>query len=151
MRTLISAALTLFAASASAGWFGGDCSYTAARRAAVSAAGATRIVIIARAGELRVTGASGSSEVRATGTACTSERDNLDDITLVATRSGSEVRIEAKVPELSGWHSTNALDFEVTVPANVALRIDDTSGEMHVEGVGTSDIHDTSGAIHVRN
>ena len=103
-----------------------------------------------RAGGLRVTGAPGTSEVRATGTACSSERDNLNDITLVATRSGSEVRIEAKMPEFSGWRSINALDFEVAVPNNVPLRIDDSSGELRVDGVATSDIHDSSGALHVR-
>src|SRR5437867_9226428 len=107
MRTLTSVALTLLTTSAWAGWFGDDCTYTAARNASVSAAGATRIVIVGRAGELRVSGARGTSEVRATGTACTSERDNLNNVALVATRSGSEVRIEAKVPEFSGWHSSN--------------------------------------------
>src|SRR5213596_576865 len=103
MRILTSVALTLLAASATAGFFN-DCNYTAARSASVSTAGATRIVIIGRAGELRVNGSRGVSEARAKGTACSSERDNLNDITLLATRSGSEVRIEAKVPELSGWH-----------------------------------------------
>ena len=147
---LTSIALTLAAASASAGWFGNDCNYTAPRNASIAVAGATHVVIIARAGELRVTGAGGTTEVRATGTACTSERDNLSEITLVATRSGSEVRIEAKIPEFSGWHSNNQLDFEVTVPNNLPLRIDDTSGEMRVEGVGAADIHDSSGSLHVR-
>src|SRR5262245_57670361 len=103
MRKLISVALLLLATSAFAGLFSDDCSYTAPRNAAISAAGATRIVIIGRAGELKITGAPGASEVRATGTACTSERSNLDDITLVATRSGSEVRLEARIPESTGW------------------------------------------------
>ena len=145
MRTLALLALTL------AGFFGNDCDYTAPRTATISAAGATHIVIIGRAGTLRVTGARGTSEVRATGTACSSERDNLPEITLVATRSGSEVRIEAKVPQFSGWRSTNALDFEVSVPNNIPLRIDDSSGELRVEGVGAADIHDSSGALHVRD
>jgi DUF4097 and DUF4098 domain-containing protein YvlB len=150
MRTLTSGALILFATAASAGWFGDDCSYTAPRNASISTAGATHVVIIGRAGELRVTGAAGTSEARAIGTACTSARDNLPEITLVATRSGSEVRIEAKVPDFSGWHSTNQLDFEVTVPNNLPLRIDDTSGALRVDGVGAADIHDSSGALHVR-
>lgn len=150
MRTTLSVVLALSAVSAYAGWFGDDCSYTAARNASISAAGASRIVIVGRAGELRVSGAPGGTDVRATGTACTSERENLNDIVLVATRSGSEVRIEAKMPEFSGWHSTNMLDFEVSVPGNVPLRIDDSSGELRVEGVATADIHDSSGALHVR-
>src|SRR5205085_8022635 len=103
MRMMISAALTLIAASSSAGWFG-DCDYSAPRSAAAPAAGVTRIVIIGRAGELRVTGARGVSEVRAKGTACTSDRDMLPQMTLTATRSGSELRVEANMPESDFWN-----------------------------------------------
>ena len=148
---MISAVLTLIAASSSAGWFGNDCDYTAPRSASAPVAGATRIVIIARAGELRVTGARGVSEVRASGKACTSDRDMLSKMTLTATRSGSEVRIEANIPESDFWDGNRTLDFEVTVPSDIPLRIDDTSGEMTVENVGPSDIHDSSGSLHVRN
>ena len=151
MRTLTSVALTLLATSASAGLSGNDCDYTAARSASAPVAGATRIVIVGRAGELRVNGSRGVSQVVAKGTACSSERDNLDDITLTATRNGSELRVEAKIPEFSGWHSTNALDFEVSVPDNIPIRIDDSSGELRVTGIGAADIHDSSGALHVRD
>jgi hypothetical protein len=150
MRNALSVALLLLATSATAGWFGTDCGYTAARSASAPLAGATRIVIVGRAGELRVTGARGATEVRATGTACSSDRDALRDITLTATRSGSEVRVEANIPEGSHWGwGSNALDFEVTVPDGVPLRIDDSSGELWVERVGPADIHDSSGALHV--
>ena len=151
MRTLTSVALLLLATSAFAGLFDNDCSYTAPRNAAISVAGATRIVIVGRAGELKISGAPGTSEVRATGTACTSERSNLDDITLVATRSGSGVQHRGPAPESTGWRSSNnTLDFEVAVPSSIPLRIDDSSGELRVENVATTDIHDSSGALHVR-
>ena len=151
MRTLISFALTLFAATASAGWFD-DCSYTALRSASIPVAGATHVVIIGRAGGLRVTGARGLGEVRAHGTACSSSRRDLAGITLSATRSGSEIRIEAHVDNSGfGWFGRNALDFDVDVPNNLPLRIDDTSGELIVEGVGAADIKDGSGALRVRN
>jgi hypothetical protein len=154
MRTLTTVALALLAASsASAGMFD-DCNYTAPRSAAISLAGATSVRIIGRAGELRVTGARGVAEVRAKGTACTSDKGNLDRITLEATREGSTVRIEAKVPQqpsgIMNW-GNNGLDFEVTVPDNLPLRIDDSSGEMHVENVASAEIHDSSGSLHVRN
>src|SRR5438876_2853675 len=151
MRTVTSFALLLAAASASAGFFD-DCDYTAARDASAPLAGATSIVIVGRAGALRVTGIRGATEVRAKGTACTSERDNLNRITLTATRSGNAVRVEANLPEGNGFSwGRNALDFEVTVPANIPLRIDDSSGDLRVEGVGAADIHDGSGGLHVRN
>lgn len=150
MRILTSAALAVVAATASAGFFD-DCDYTAARTASAPLAGATSIVIIGRAGGLRVCGMHGATEVRAKGTACTSDRDNLARITLTATRSGGAVRIEANVPSASSFWSRNALDFEVTVPDNIPLRIDDSSGELRVENVGAADIHDGSGGLFVRN
>lgn len=153
MRTLTSLALAFAAtaASASHGFFD-DCNHTAARSASAPVAGATRIAIVGRAGELRVTGARGATEVRAKGTACTSEAGNLSRITLTATRQGSEIRIEANMPESAGFGwSRNSLDFEVTVPDNIPIRIDDSSGELHVEGIGAADIRDSSGALHVRN
>jgi DUF4097 and DUF4098 domain-containing protein YvlB len=151
MRTLTTIALTLLSATASAGLFNDDCRYTEPRSAAAPLAGATRIVIVGRAGELRVAGAHGAKEVRAKGTACASERDALSRITLTATRQGSDLRIEANLPEIAfGWNH-NALDFEVSVPDNLPLLIDDTSGELRVEGVGAAEIHDSSGALHVRD
>src|SRR5207244_4070496 len=69
-----------------------------------------------------------------------------------ATRSGNAVRVEANLPEGNGFSwGRNALDFEVTVPVNIPLRIDDSSGDLRVEGVGAADIHDGSGGLHVRN
>lgn len=152
MRMITSAALLLAASTASAGFFS-DCDYTAARSVSAPAAGATRIVIIGRAGGLRVTGVRGIAEVRASGTACTSERDRLSNITLTATRVGSEVRIEAHVPDLSGffWTGRSALDFEVTVPDSVPLRVEDSSGDLKIENVAAADVEDGSGALHVRN
>ena len=151
MRTFVLLILAFAATSASAGFFD-DCDYTAARSVSAPLAGATSIVIIGRAGELRVSGVRGATEVRAKGTACTSDRDNLSRITLSATRNGSEVRIEANVPELHGFGwGRDMLDFEVTVPDNIPLRIDDSSGELRVENVGAADIHDGSGSLHVRN
>src|SRR5437764_5036048 len=139
MRTLASLALAFAATTSFAGWFD-DCDYTAARSASLPVAGATSVSIIGRAGELRVTGVRGAAEVMAKGNACTSERDNLQQIQLVATRVGSEVRIEAKVPQSSSFFfAHNALDFEVTLPANLPVRIDDTSGELTVDGVGAAD------------
>jgi len=151
MRTLIAAAVLLTATSASAGLFD-DCSHTAPRNASISAAGATRIVVIGRAGSLRVTGGSGV-EVRATGTACTSDAGFLPRINLTATRSGSEVRIEAVIPEWTGfgWNQQARLDFEVALPGNVPLEVRDGSGELTIENVGPLDVDDGSGELQIRS
>jgi hypothetical protein len=153
MRTYtLASALVLIAtaSTASAGIFGG-CDNTAPRSANVSAAGATRVVVIGRAGSLHVTGRRGAGEVRATGTACASDRESLDRIKLTGTRNGSEVRIEVEIPDWSGigWHET-ALDLEVTVPAEVALVVEDGSGDTKIENTGSLEVSDGSGDLDIR-
>ncbi|HEV8436129.1 MAG TPA: hypothetical protein VGR95_22160 [Thermoanaerobaculia bacterium] len=144
----------LFAAGAAqAGWFD-ECEHRAHRSAQIDMAGVSHVVVIAKAGSLRVEGRDGVRTVAASGEACSSDEDVLRDITLTATRSGSTATIEAHVPSLNGWSffggSNAALDFTVTLPSNVSVDIDDTSGGMTVVNVGTCSIDDTSGEIDVR-
>jgi hypothetical protein len=144
----------LFAAGAAqAGWFD-ECEHRAHRAAQIDMAGVSHVIVIAKAGTLRVEGHDGARTVAATGEACASDEDVLRDITLTATRSGSTATIEAHVPSLNGWNwfggSNAALDFTVTLPSNVSVDINDTSGAMAVLNVGTCSIDDTSGEIDVR-
>lgn len=149
MRTLTALALLLTAASASADIFG-DCSSSEKRNVAAPAAGITRIVIIGRAGTLHIGGRRGAPEVIASGTACASSRDRLNETKLVMSRSGSELRIEAVMPENEMFGSSK-LDFDVVVPDTIPLRVEDGSGEMTIENVGTSDVTDGSGDLTIRN
>src|ERR1051325_2974002 len=151
MRTLLAASATLLlAATASASpW---DCSNKEARSGSVGAAGISRVVVIARAGTLKVTGGGGGGEVRATGTACASDADLLKDMKLNVTRSGSEVRVEAVIPEPSVWWGNKdaTLDFEVALPGNVAVDVHDSSGEAEIDNVGTLTVDDSSGDLRIR-
>ena len=153
MRKLILAAAMLLASTAHASLFD-DCDHSASRVAALSSSGVTRVVIIGRAGYLHIDGRAGATEIRATGTACASDNDALADTTLTATRSGSEVRVEAHVPE---WHggffggSSPRLDFSVALPEGMPIVVDDTSGELTISRVGNTDVDDTSGGIEIRH
>jgi DUF4097 and DUF4098 domain-containing protein YvlB len=153
MRTLIFALATLAAAStAHAGWFDA-CDESAPRNAASSAAGVTRIVIVGRAGFLHIEGRNGASEVRAEGTACASERDMLRDVTLTMTRNGSELRVEANIPEHDGhgfFYSSPQLDFTVTLPSGVPIDVKDSSGDLTIRNVGDATVDDSSGGIEIR-
>jgi hypothetical protein len=149
MRTLASLALLLFATTASAGIFG-DCSFKAERSVAAPSPGITRITIIGRAGTLHIGGRHAAPEVIAKGTACASSRDRLNETKLVMSRSGSDLRIEAAVPDSEMWGNAS-LDFDVIVPDNIPLRVEDGSGEMTIENVATSDVTDGSGALTIRN
>lgn len=101
------------------------------------ASGITKVVIIGRAGSLDVSGRSGVTDIRSTG------KSDSRDAKLVATRSGSQLTIEAVTPD------DKALDFEVTVPPGVAVKIDDGSGELSVKNVGELDVTDGSGSIDI--
>jgi len=150
MRTAIFLAASLAATSLSASW--GDCANTAPRSAALPVAGATRIVVIGRAGTLKVAGRAGATEVRATGTACASSKSDLAGIQLRATRRGGEIRIEAEVPEASfGMWSERKLDFEVSLPTNVPVKVVDGSGGLVIENTAALEVNDGSGELTIRH
>ncbi|HEU4521221.1 MAG TPA: hypothetical protein VFT12_04405 [Thermoanaerobaculia bacterium] len=142
--------LTAMAPAASADLF--DCKNTAPHRLAADVNGATAIVIVGKAGSLRVTGA-GQRNVTASGTACASDSDFLQKMRIEARREGSELRIEAVIPErtvLFGFHNAR-LDMEVAVPDDLPIRIQDGSGSTEVRGVAALEIHDGSGEIDIRD
>jgi hypothetical protein len=148
LRVLAAAPLLLVAVTASA-----DCDHTAPHRLTADLKGATSVAVIGRAGSLRVIGGPGGG-VTATGTACASDRDFLAEMRIAARRDGSELVIEAVVPErtvLFGWHEAK-LDLEVTVPQNIPIRVKDGSGELEIRGVrGNVDVTDGSGSLRIRD
>lgn len=150
----LAAASVLVAAPAFAGWIeDNDCKYSAPRRAATPAAGITRVVIHAESGSLTVDGTAGATQIVASGTACTSEDDFLSRMTLTLRKSGSELHIDANIPEktvIFGFFSAR-LDFTVTLPAGLPVVIEDGSGAIRVANTGALTIDDDSGSIEVRN
>lgn len=140
----------LIASGGRADLFG--CDETAPRRTAAPLTGISKVLVIARAGTLRVTGRAGAREVVATGTACADDRKTLDDIQLRSERQGSELRVEAVIPgQLSFFGGNNGkLDFEVTLPENIALEVHDGSGTTTIENVGELEVDDGSGSLTIR-
>jgi hypothetical protein len=147
-NTFVALSLLFTASAASADIFG--CDETAPRRATLSAAGASRIVVIGRAGSLKVRGQRGS-EVVASGTACASDKALLDEIQLTATRRGTEIEVEAVIPERKGFFGNASLDFEVALPSNVPIVVKDGSGSLRVSDVASLEITDGSGGMEVHN
>jgi hypothetical protein len=128
-----------------------DLEFSAPREGTANAAGATRIVIEAAAGSLRVNGKSGSREVRATGTAFASTRRLLEEVTLTVERRGGDVVVVVDIPDDDGWDDDMQalLDLTVDVPDDIALRVEDGSGEAEVIGTGALEIVDGSGALRL--
>jgi hypothetical protein len=154
IATIATAAVLLAAVPAFGGLFDDDdCRYTAPRKVVTPIAGVTKVVIHAEAGSLKVDGTPGATQIVAAGTACTSENDYLGRMTLTMRKSGSELHIDANIPNktvIFGFFSAR-LDFAVTLPAGMPVSIDDDSGWMKVANTGTTTIDDDSGSIEVRN
>jgi hypothetical protein len=130
-----------------------DCKYTAKRRAVTPAAGITKAVIHAESGALEVTGTAGATQIVADGTACSSDDDFLPRMTLTLRKVGSELHIDADIPEKTlvfGFFSAR-LDMAITLPAGLPVEIEDGSGWLKVANTGATDIDDGSGSIEVRN
>jgi len=131
--------------------------YDEPRTARVDARGASRIVIIGRAGWLRVEGKEGTTEVVAEGTARAPRKDLLDEIKLTGTRDGDVVRVVVEMPDLrdhdwdSSWNDSPALDLTVTVPRNIPVEIEDSSGDLRVIGTAALDVDDNSGGVEIRD
>lgn len=151
MRRTLAIALLLTAPAVFAGE--DKCDYEEPRSLSSSAAGLTKIVVYGVSGSLHVDGRAGVKDVIASGTACTSDKDLLRDITLTARRSGSELHVEAQVPEHSGFDFfyEARLDFGVVVPQGVAIEIRDGSGGTKVTNTGSTKIKDGSGELKIRN
>ncbi len=65
-----------------------------------------------------------------------------------------ELTIRTDIPRaISNWgRAEYPIDFEVIVPANVVLKVRDTSGKIEISGMsGAVDIHDGSGTLSVRD
>ena len=130
--------------------------FTSARNADVDARGARAVRIDAAAGFLRVQGRPGITEVRVRGTAVASRREWLQEIELVAERRGNDVYIKVEIPEnrSPGWRNweenTRGLDLTIEVPSNLALEVEDGSGEATFVGVGPLNLRDGSGSIEIR-
>lgn len=128
-----------------------DCNYEAERSLSLPARADELVRVRAGSGSLEVVGVPGLGEVRATARACASQAEFLEDLQLSSDRNGSEVRIETHYPDWSdrgGWGNRYArLDLRVEVPEGMMTDIQDSSGEIYVEGLGDLDIRDSSGEI----
>lgn len=143
--SLLALTLVLVAGAAYA-----DCDHEADREATVDADGVRLIEIDAGAGTLEVEGREGATRVEARGTACASRESALDEIRIATRRSGDRLRVVAEIPDGRYWDEAR-LDLEVSVPAGVAVKVDDGSGSLRVRKVGSLEIDDGSGSIDVED
>jgi hypothetical protein len=130
----------------------GDCEHTASRSAAIDAAGARRVVIDVGAGDLTVSGASGATRVVAKGEACAESTKLLDAIRIDTRRDGDTIYLKAVMPEKESdsWTNSSSLDLSIELPANVAIELDDASGDLEIRKVAAAKVQDSSGDQSIR-
>jgi len=129
----------------------GGCAFEVERRLAVDVSSGGSLRLDVGAGSLAVEGREDASGVLAVGRACASSQELLDELTLGAETSGGDVVLSAHYPDRSQGRGQSArIDLVVTVPAGLGVDIEDTSGEIVVEGTGDLGIADSSGGIEVR-
>ncbi|MEM6795129.1 MAG: DUF4097 family beta strand repeat-containing protein [Acidobacteriota bacterium] len=123
------------------------CDHRAERSLSESLDGVERVEITAKAGDLDIR--AGGSTLEARGDACASSKNYLEEVQLVASRSGSTLRVEVETPNTLGWNSGASLDLEIEVPNDVPLRITDGSGDTEIRGVTVEEITDGSGEVRL--
>ena len=133
--------------------WGDDCRAEEPREATVDAQGAQSLRVLAGAGLLRIVGEPGLNQVVVKAKACAHDEATLKSIRLLASRSGSEVRVEAEMPKsFSGIGTFYArLDLEIRVPAALTADVEDSSGAAEIASVAALRLKDSSGSIDVKD
>jgi hypothetical protein len=142
----LEATLTFALVLAGSGWAAADCEHSAPRPARLDAAGAQSLRVVARSGSLKIQGRPGAAAVEVHGTACASSEGVLERIRLRAERRGSELYVEADLPESDWfWSGESRLDLELEVPRELRLDVEDGSGSLEIRGVSSLRLDDGSG------
>lgn len=133
-----------------------SCRYSRDFNFDVAAAGLQRLSVDVGAGDLTVRGAAGSGVVSVRAKACADSQDQLDQMDLRQTRRGTTLDISAEINRSGSVTSFFGMsyayiDVELSIPAGLAIEIEDGSGEITIEDVsGNFEIDDGSGDITVR-
>lgn len=126
------------------------CPHEADRSAEASLDGIEQVEIRAKAGDLHIEGKKGAELLSATGRACASTTGMLEEIQITTERVGNTLRIVAVMPNNKGWNKKAHLDLEVRLPADLPVTVDDTSGDVLVEGITLNRVNDGSGDLRVQ-
>ena len=148
--------IAMFAASlANAAWNG----YSEVRELSADTAGASVLNIDAGPGSLTIRGSGGATSVQVTATIKVDTRNDdkaqkisEEDVVLTLERRGDRLELVSDVRDGWGMGADIAIALDVTMPAGLALSVDDGSGSLTIEDV-TADVRvdDGSGSIKIQN
>lgn len=132
-----------------------DCEFERLLDQSLDVSDSQTLAIAAAAGDLKIVGVSGSDEVKISGRICVSKEGWLDEARL-ETRSGDQAEINVVLPDLGGnwsfWRDIYAyMDLVLEVPDDLALQLQDSSGDIVIEDIFSLSMQDSSGDIEIRN
>lgn len=111
------------------------------------ASGIETLVIHSQAGDVKVVGIDDADGIiRVTTTASAANASELAQIRLQHDQSASMLTLKSDIPEK---HDASELNISVIVPAGTMIEVDDGSGNIRIENVGSTKIKDGSGKISV--
>jgi DUF4097 and DUF4098 domain-containing protein YvlB len=113
------------------------------------------LVISAVAGDLEITGVSNSDQAVIRGKACASKESWLKDAS-VETTAGKRATITANLSDSDDssfciGFCYRSLDLQIEVPENMALEVNDSSGDMLLRNVANMELKDSSGDIDIED
>jgi len=146
------AVLALLATGSVQAW---DCAYERELEVALNLDGSEQLSIAAAAGDLKITGHAGSSEARIRGKVCASKEEWLEQSS-IDTGGGRDASIVVSLPTTdNSWSLLGSsyvyMDLEIDVPADIALDVRDSSGDIEIDGTGAVRVKDSSGDLEIDN
>lgn len=136
-----------------------NCPVSALRSGGVAIAGVKTVRITSDSGRLDIQGQAGATEVKAGGRACAQNASGLDQIMLKVEKVGDEARVTAYVPRTLSFMGPR-LELAVTLPDNLPVTVEQSSGSLTVQSVaglnltkgsGSAEVDGVAGDVQVRS
>lgn len=131
-----------------------DCAYDREFETELDLSDASELKVTAVAGELRIVGKPNIDEARIEARVCVSEEEWLDEVEL-DTSGGERASIAVITPDTDGWNFMGsryaAVDLVIEIPERLDLVVQDSSGDLEIEGVSAIRLRDSSGDIRIEN
>jgi hypothetical protein len=152
MRTLPACLATLAALALAKVGRASECEFRAARTGAIETSGVQKVVIRVGAGDLKVHGREGS-RIEARGEACASTQELLEATRIWVRREGATAFIETAIPdeklrEMRG-NPYAYIDIQITLPANLPVEAQDSSGDADLADLASLVMRDSSGDLEI--
>ena len=119
-----------------------DCKFKAERNLDIDPAGLKALALVLGSSDAQVEGVAGIKRIEVRGKACASEEEWLKDLTIDQERGGDRVRVTTS-KNRTGTHinlfgsSYAYIDLTVRMPVDLALEVDDGSGDADVSNVAS--------------